>query len=142
MSYDFSKPLPDPRIGVLMRAGGPVFYASIGGDFPERSTPEEVMALLQGADAAATEVSEVPQQPASKDYELTYLGKTKKRLDEFEVFVVTFQLADLWYRPSETRVLAPSGPAAIRAMKEYVRREMIADQHDGRQVYGVRPADD
>lgn len=137
MAYDFSKPLPDPRIGILMREGGPVFYACIEGKFPERSTPEEVLDLLEGREDVAPANDPDPSFHA-KRYELLYSGKTTKNVDDFEVFVVTVETLDFYARPGETRVLAPSGPAAIRAMKDHVRREMIFGRFDGRIRYSVK----
>lgn len=145
MAYDLSKPLPDPRIGILIREAGPVFYACIDGQFPERATPEEVLDLLEGREGAVAKTDDVDVGHAptlTKDYEITYSGKTAKALNEFEVFIVTVDALDIVGRPGDTRVLAPSGPAAIRAMKEYVKREMIFSRFDGRIVYSVKPAND
>lgn len=147
MAYDLSKPLPDPRIGILMREGGPVFYACIDGEFPERSTPEAVLDLLEGRGTTAKSVegAERPDEVVSsfvKDFELIYSGKSAKKVDDFEAYVVTIETLDIYGRPGETRVLAPSGAAAIRAMKEHVRREMIFSRFDGRIRYSVKPAND
>ncbi|WP_327210133.1 hypothetical protein [Rhizobium leguminosarum] len=143
MAYDLSKPLPDPRIGILMREGGPVFYACIDGQFPERATPEEVLDLLEGREGAVEKTVDFERATTrTKDYEITYSGKTAKALADFEVYIVTVDALDIVGRPGETRVLAPSGPAAIRAMKEYVKREMIFSRFDGRIVYSVKPAND
>jgi hypothetical protein len=141
MTYDFSKPLPDPRIGILMREGGPVFYACIDGEFPERATPEEVLDLLEGRESSVAKVVEAAAS-LPKDYEIAYRGQTAKALNDFEVFIVTIDALDIVGRPGDTRVLAPSGPAAIRAMKEHVKREMIFSRFDGRIVYSVKPAND
>jgi hypothetical protein len=143
MAYDLSKPLPDPRIGILMREGGPVFYACIDGQFPERATPEEVLDLLEGREGAVEKTVDFERATTlTKDYEITYSGKTAKALADFEVYIVTVDALDIGGRPEDTRVLAPSGPAAIRAMKEYVKREMIFSRFDGRIVYSVKPAND
>jgi hypothetical protein len=141
MTYDFSKPLPDPRIGILMREGGPVFYACIDGEFPERATPEEVLDLLEGRESSVAKVVEAAAS-LPKDYEIAYRGQTAKALNDFEVFIVTIDALDIVGRPGDARVLAPSGPAAIRAMKEHVKREMIFSRFDGRIVYSVKPAND
>lgn len=143
MAYDFSKPLPDPRIGILMREGGPVFYAPIDGKFPERSTPEEILGLLKAREDAADAPDPQPEHFVPlKQHDLVYGGKTAKKVVDFEVFVVTVETLDIYGRPGETRVLAPSGPAAIRAMKDHVKREMIFGRFDGRIRYSVKLADD
>lgn len=147
MAYDLSKPLPDPRIGILMREGGPVFYACIDGEFPERSTPEAVLDLLEGRESVTNSVDVVARSvdavsSFTKDFEIVYSGKSAKKTDDYEVFVVTIETLDIYGRPGETHVLAPSGAAAIRAMKDHVRREMIFSRFDGRIRYSVKPAKD
>lgn len=60
--------LPDPRIGVLVR--GPnkfVYYAAIDGGFPERSTPEEILALLNGDEAPQTPVANAAKPAVAFD---------------------------------------------------------------------------
>lgn len=141
---DIARPLPDPRIGILMREGTLVYYACIDGEFPERSTPEAVLALLEGREEPDAPKADglADHLPVTKDYEIEYLGKTSKKWSEFSVFVVTFHRVQTEWPPEEIRVLAPSGPAAIRATKEYFRRECIFDRFDGRIVYSARAAQD
>ena len=43
----------DPRVGALIREGRTIYYAHIDGAFPERDTPEAVVALLDGTEAPA-----------------------------------------------------------------------------------------
>lgn len=137
---DVTSHLIDPRIGVLVREGHQLFYACIDGEFPERDTAQEVLDLLHGIKRDVSRVDSFPEPfiVTRPDYELTYHGKSAKAISDWEVFNVTIRTLDIYQpRPDVIRVLAPSGPAAIRCVREYVREEMIWGRHDGRIEYSA-----
>lgn len=140
---DVTSHLIDPRIGVLVREGKQLFYACIDGEFPERSTAEAVLELLQGGPVAAPITAHAPDNtPSYRDYEVSYRGKTIVKVADFDVYLVGVRRVDTEWPVEFTRVLAPTPSAAKRAMKDWIRRECIFDRHDGRIEYTAKLASD
>lgn len=133
--------LKDPRVGMLVREGKPIYYAHIDGEFPERDTVDEIIDLLEGRlsppashdlspGAFAYAPSILPDLYANEG--VSVRGSTK----DFTVKIVNVDIP--WMAPGYFVVRARSKRAAISRAREEMRSPSINHtRREGKLVYTI-----
>jgi hypothetical protein len=114
----------DARVGILMRNGTQVYYGFVNGIFEnmvEKSTPEDVVAALDGTISAPK-----PKAPS------------KLRLTHRYIVKITVKYPSCDDLGTEIEVLASSIKDAIKSARKQVY--MYYDRHDGAKTYVARRA--
>lgn len=128
----------DPRIGVLMRQGRPVYYAHLNGAFPEGDSPEALLALLDGPSPAAP----VAAQAACIATPRATQTSAARRMHDYLV-TVTLRYPAWDSVPAELPIRACTAKEAVSLARQQMARDFDSGhtRQDGPLLYRARRAD-
>jgi hypothetical protein len=136
--------LRDPRIGVLIREGREVYYAHIDGEFPVRSTVDEVLVLLGVISAPEPSIDSTVAARYSDGYVPSipydlWADEKPGAKGEWRFFTVKVKNIDIpWEAPGYFTVKAMSERSALScARKEMKKPDYHHTRREGRLRFSI-----